>query len=112
MMVDFSLLEQVQADKKSLTVQRQTQFEVHYENALDALYDFEEECDKAFLKEAVSELLTALSYQRNRVEPYAYLAYAMFAVQSPKLGFAYLNLAKTLDPDFFLIDQICQALQN
>ena len=45
----------------------------------------------------------ALSYRRRRVEPYAYLAYAMFCIQAHGLSARYLKLARELSPDYYLV---------
>lgn len=112
MQMDFSLMAQVQTARQAQTERRQRDFDSHLQCGLAALKRFQQEGgSRELLLQAVTELREALSFQRGRVEPYAYLAWAMFAVGQLQLGFTYLKAAKAIDPDYFLIARICRSIQ-
>jgi hypothetical protein len=53
-----------------------------------------------------------LHYQRQRVEPYALLAFAMFSAHAPGLGQKYLKIAREINPQFPLVQKIQKQLMK
>lgn len=111
MPINFALLTEVQDAREVQTVKRQHHFEDHLRSAVSALQRFQQEGHaREHLFTAVTELREALRFQRSRVEPYAYLAWAMFAVGQLQLGCTYLKIAREIAPAHPLVTRICRSL--
>ena len=108
--MDFSAFAAVESSRARQQEERQGRFDIHYQEALGYLLRFQEQnCFyQPFLQKAIHELLAAVPHQRNRVEAYAWLAYAMYILENEKLFQNYFQIACSLDPDFGLV----HALKN
>jgi len=108
--VDFSAFAAVESSRARQQEERQEQFEIHYLNALDYLMRFQDKnCfHQPYLQKAVHELLAAIPHQRGRVEPYAWLAYAMYVLEKDILFKDYFQIAYSIDSEY----QLVIALKN
>lgn len=91
---------------------RETQFLALLEEAKLAFLDFCDFQTPEDLQDLTRLSLEALHYQRMRVEPYAFLAFAMFCAQAPSLGQKYLKIARELNPHFPLVEKIQTQLMR
>lgn len=106
--MDFSAFAAVESSRARQQAERLEQFEVHYLKALDYLMRFQEQnCfHQPYLQKAVHELLAAIPHQRGRVEPYAWLAYAMYILEKDILFKDYFQIACSIDSKYKLLQAL------
>lgn len=112
--MDFSAFAAVESRRTQQQSARADRFDEHYQSALVHLRKFLDQRSyyPPFLQAAVQELLAAIPHQRNRVETYAWLAYAMYVLEKKKLFQDYWQIAHSLQPDFPLVQALQQAPQR
>jgi len=91
---------------------RELQFQALIDEAKLAFLDFCDFKTPEDLRDLTQLCLEALHYQRQRVEPYALLAFAMFSAHSPGLGQKYLKIAREINPQFPLVQKIQKQLMK
>ena len=109
-MVPFDAFVSLETQVERQRQARESQFQALIDEAQLAFLDF---CDfkaREDLQDLTRLCLEALHYQRSRVEPYALLAFAMFCAQSPRLGQKYLKIARSIHPQFPLVQKIQNQL--
>lgn len=111
-MYQFEDLSSLEPKLSQQRASRQQQFQALLEEAQLAFADFQQGFDKTDLADLTDICLEAIQLQRQRVEPYAYLAYAMFCVSAHQLGVKYLKIARELQADYFLVRTLQKQLKG
>lgn len=109
-MFDFSALKSAQNDRSQQSQQRQQQSELAYQEGLKWLAHYNQKPDKETLLKAMQAMISASTYQRNRAEPLAVLAYIYYALRSPQLAAKYFRLAQAANPQAKVVARMRDVL--
>jgi len=109
-MFDFSALKSVQQDRSAQSQQRQQRGEQAYQEGLKWLAHYNQTPAKDTLLQAMQAMISASTYQRNRAEPLAVLAYIYYALRSPQLAAKYFRLAQAADPQAKVVARMREVL--
>jgi len=96
--MDFSALKAIQSQTQNLSQEREVAAHKAYQEGLQLFQAYNQNPDKASLKQAMQKMLKSIQLKRTYLEPYLMMANVYKALEVPQQASKYFRLAQHLAP--------------
>jgi Tfp pilus assembly protein PilF len=96
-MFDLSALKTAKSQVQEKKVENTVEYDKVYSEAIQLFEQFDETLSAELLKQAGKKFVEALSFRKDKAEPYFFLAYIYFLFAEDDLALEYYEFAKNLD---------------
>lgn len=105
-MFDLGALASAKNKAKVNQDRKEEDFNGEYSKGLEYLKLFSQSKKESDLKLAASKFFESIKCKRSRIEPYIYLSYIFYLLDKNDLAKEYLNIAKSIDPTYYGIQNL------